>query len=234
MKKTPILLIGMAMIFIFSCQQKKSDSTQSELSSIDSEAKTDPNETVFGNLDVILSPFEDMTEFALEKNRNGILESMSKIEDAASKGFFEQNLTAESVKLLNPKIEILKELISKNNYSQIALVSAEIFDFNISNFADGNKIESQIKIEHLDYMGFKVSALLNQDKIDWGKVKQTVEDTKGIWLTLSPKVKDGNLKGTFDYLFEGLLLSAENKEAKICGILANMDLTLVDVLEKSM
>ncbi len=233
MQNTTILLIGMVTIFLTSCQQNKSDSSQSNSEVIKSETKTEPNKLVFDNLDIILSPFEDMTEFALERNENGIQKSLTKVEAAISKGIFEKNLTTESIKLLNPKIKKLKKLISQNDYSQIALESTEIFEFNISNFVDGNKIENQIQIEHLDYMGFKILALLNQDEIDWENIKQTIDNTQRIWLTLSPKVNDSNLKDTFNYLFEGLVLGAENKDIKICRIFANMDLTLVDVLENS-
>lgn len=234
MKTIKILFICMAMIFTLSCQQKKSESTQSKLEVNKSIVKPEPNKIVFENLDMILSPFEDMTEFALAKNKSGILKSLTKIEDANAKGIFEKTMTAEGGKSLNPKIAKLKELISQNNFSQIALASTDIFEFNISNFADGKLIENQIRIEHLDYMGFKTLALSDQDKIDWENIKQTIDNTQKVWLILSPKVKNNNLKDTFDYLFKGLMLSADNKDIKMCRILANMDLALVDVLENSL
>lgn len=234
MKKASILLLGMAMVFtIASCKQKKLEPTQPKSEVIKTDVKAAPNKIIFDNLDVILSPFEDMTEFALNKNEKGILESLNKIENANKNSIFEKNLSIESVKLLNSKIAQLQELIKQKNYNQIALASTEIFEFNVNNFTDGKKIEKQIQIEHLDYMGFKILALLNQDKIDWAVIEQTISNAQKNWLALNPNINDGNLKDTFNYLFKGLLLGAEKKDIKMCGILSNMTLSLVDVLENS-
>lgn len=233
MKKASILLLGILVILTISCQQKKLKPAQLNSEVIKTEIKAAPNKIIFDNLDIILSPFEDMTEFALNKNEKGILESLNKIENANKNSIFEKNLSIGSINLLNPKIAQLQELIKQKNYNQIALASTEIFEFNVSNFADGKKIEKQIQIEHLDYMGFKILALLNQDKIDWTIIEQTISNAQKNWLMLNPKVNDINLIDTFNYLFKGLLVGAEKKDIKMCGILANMNLSLVDVLEKS-
>lgn len=233
MKRTSIFLLGMAMISTVFGQQNKTMYTHSKSEVVKKGVKIVSTKQVFEHLDIILSPFEDMTEFALNKNEKGILTSLSKVEKATKESIFEKNLSVENFKLLTPKIGRLKELIKQKKYNQIALASTELFEFNISNFVDGKKIENQIRIEHLDYMGFKVLALLKQDKVNWVIVKQTISNVQKEWLALSPKVKDINLKETFNYLFKGLILSAENSDIKTCEILANMDLTLVDVLEKS-
>lgn len=233
MKKLKSLIMLMVMISIISCQQKKSDTTELKARVIEKEIKTEPNKVVFDNLDLILSPFEDMTEFALEKNEIQIQKSMAKIYRINAEGVFEKNIASQSVLLLKTKIERLKELINHNNYNEIAMLSTEIFEFNISNFKDGFKIDNQIQIEHLDYMGFKNLALLNQNNVDWEKLKQTTEKSQKIWVSLSSKVADKNLKDTFDLLFEGLSIGIKNKDIKVCKVFSNMDLTLVDVLEKS-
>ena len=82
-------------------------------------------------------------------------------------------------------------------------------------------------------MGFKILALLNQKKIDWKNIEQTISNVEKEWIALNPSVKDGNLKDSFELLFNGLHLSAENKDVKMGRILASMDLSLVDVLENS-
>jgi hypothetical protein len=233
MKKATILTLGMAIFFIISCQQKKSDFSQSKNETVKSEVKAEPNKKVFENLDVILSPFEDMTEFALENNEKGIEKSLDKIKKGIDNKIFESNLSPENYKILNSKLEKLKELFVQKKYNEVALASTEIFEFNVSNFVDGNKIENQIHIEHLDYMGFKILALLNQDKIDWENIELTISNVQKKWIALSPKVTDSNLKESFDYLFESLQLSAKNEDTNMIKILAKMDLTLVDVLENS-
>lgn len=240
MKAFKILVPAIALAFTMSCQQQNTKSSQSQasgnqplVSATKSDDKSAPNKTILSNLDLVLSPFEDMTEFALNKDKAAILKSIQKVDEASKNKLFEKSITPEGQKLLIPKIDKLKELIKQNNYSQIAIESTEIFGLNISNFADAHSIENQIKIEHLDYMGFKTLALLNQDKIDWKSVKQTVSDGKKVWLSLNSKVKNVNITDTFDYLFKGLTLGADNTDVNMSKILANMDLTLVDVLEGS-
>lgn len=233
MKHVTILMLGTVTLFTQACQQKNEETKQTTIDVVKAEVKENPNQIVFENLDQILSPFEDMTEFALNKDDDGIAKSISKVETAMSEGVFAKNLTPESMKSLAPQIEKLKDLIKLKNYEQVAIASTDLFEYNTSNFVDTKKIANQIRIEHLDYMGFKILALLNQEKIDWKNIQQTILDVKKEWTALSPEIKDNNLKDSFEYLFEGLETAANNKDTKIGGILASMDLSLVDVLENS-
>jgi hypothetical protein len=178
MKHLMILMLGTGIFFLQSCQPTEPKSTQSNVEVVKMEVKEDSNKIIFENLDQILSPFEDMTEFALDKNDEGVTKSLIKAEDAISGNIFSKNLTPESMKSLTPKIEKLKEFIKQKKYGQIALATTDIFEYNISNFMDAKKIENQIQIEHLDYMGFKVLALLHQDKIDWQNIEQTISSVQ--------------------------------------------------------
>lgn len=229
-----IFLIGLTIISNISCQQKQPDSNHSNSEIIKKETNAVPYKKVFENLDVILSPFEDMTEFALENNEEGVQKSLSKINKVFENGAFARNLSLENYKILNSKFVQLKELIAQKKYNKIALASTEIFEFNASNFLDGNKIENQIHVENLDYMGFKILALLNQEKIDWTKIELTITNVQKMWTALSPNIADKNLKNSFNYLFKGLHLSAKNKDVNMSKILSEMNLSLVDVLENNL
>jgi len=233
MKKIMFLMFGLVLVMSESCQQKKPKENPINVKSINTEVSVNTDKLVFNHLDQILSPFEDMIEFALNKEEEGVLKSLNKIETAVKKSTFAKNLTPESVDGINPKIEELKIAIKEKNYMQTALVSAEIFKYNATNFADAKKIENQVRIEHLDYMGFKVLALLNQDNIDWSTIERTVVNAQQEWNILLINVTDTNLKESFNFLFKGLYLSVKNHDIKMGKILASMDLSLVDVLEKS-
>lgn len=240
MKTKTILIIGIISVFSQSCHQENSTSTQSLVDTsktttevVNTDEKVDSNRIVFENLDQILSPFEDMVEFALEKDDEGILKSLTKVEKAENEGVFSKNINAESLKSLNPKIEKLKDFIKQKNHEQIALAATDLFEFNITNFVDTKKIDNQIRIEHLDYLGFEVLSLLNQEKIEWQNIQPIVSSVQKEWEALSAKVEDPNLKNSFDYLFKGLELSIQNKDKKMGEILASMDLSMVDVLENS-
>jgi hypothetical protein len=158
---------------------------------------------------------------------------MSKVDKATKELIFKKNISLENYKVLGQKIKGLKGYIKEKKYEQVALASTEIFEFNVSHFIDASKIENQIKIEHLDYMGFKILALLNQKDINWAVIEQTITNVEKQWNVLSKSVTDNNLKDSFRYLFQGLHLGATNKNADISKILASMDLSMVDVLENS-
>ncbi|MCF6182432.1 hypothetical protein [Lutibacter sp.] len=217
MKKITILAIGTIMILFQA-------SAQTSIKS---------NSNPYNELDKILSPFEDMTEYALDNNYEGVLKSLNKVEVLQKQLIFEKNNLSGSMEMLNPKIKQLNDAVKQKKYKQIALIATAIFEFNITNFKDGYKIKNQLQIEHMDYMGFETLALLNQDKIDWKKLASTILKVKNKWKILSIKVNDPNLKASFSFLFQGLLLSTKNKDIKMTKILASMDLSLVDVLEKS-
>lgn len=217
MKKTTILVIGVIMVLFQTSAQTR--------------VKTNTNP--YESLDQILSPFEDMTEYALDANYEGVNRSISKVETLQKKAIFKANILNGNLETLNPKINALKEAAKQKNYKKVALIATAIFEYNISNFKDASKIKNQIKIEHMDFMGFETLALLNQDNINWEKIETTVLNVKMKWKALSLNVKDPNLKASFNFLFKGLLLSSKHKDVKMTEILASMDLSLVDVLEKS-
>ncbi len=236
-KNEKIIILSTAIILVFSqaCTQQKTknqDVTQKTAPKKEF-VKTNPKDAIFKNLDHTLSPFEDLTEFALSKNDKGIEKSLGKIETDLKNNIFKQNLNPESITELTKKIASLKTYFSVKDYANTALTSAEIFNYNVSNFKDASKIKNQIKIEHLDYLGFKILALIDQNNIDWEEIEHTTISVEEVWKNLSTNVKDSNLKASIDLLFEGLHLSTKEKNKKMLDIFANMDLDLVDVLENS-
>ena len=235
MKKISLVMLVLVLSLSQACKKntsKKSVVKETVLEKTDS-IKVVNNDTIFENLDQALSPFEDLTEFALAKNDHGISKSLSLIDSATKNNVFTNNLKPESIKVLNEKIKALKNYFKKKDYAKTALTSADIFNYNVSNFKDASKVENQIKIEHLDYLGFKILALIDQKNIDWKNIEQTTTSVQKVWKRLKTNVKDPNLKGSFDLLFDGIHLSAKEKNKKMAGIFANMVLDLVDVLENT-
>jgi len=235
MKKITILSTVLILVFSQACTQEKAKSkiiTQ-KITPKKEIVKTNPKDVIFESLDQTLSPFEDLTEFALSKNDKGIEKSLAKIGTVLKNNIFKKNLKSESIAGLTKKIASLKEQYKAKDYANTALTSAEIFNYNVSNFKDASQIENQIKIEHLDYLGFKVLALIGQNKINWEEIEQTTKSVEEVWKKLSTKVKDPNLKASINLLFDGMHLSAKERNKKMIEIFANMDLDLVDVLENS-
>ncbi len=188
---------------------------------------------VYQKLDRILSPFEDMTEYALDNNSIGMTKAMNRINRSQKNQFFKQGLTEKSYAAFIQKINKLQQYVNQNDYSQVSLLSANIFKFNISHFIYADQLKRQLRIEHLDYMGYQVLALLKQGKVDWEAITKATELGYANWALLRQEIKDSNLKDTFHQLFRGLQLSVKQKNPQAAKIFASMDLSLVDVLEVS-
>ncbi len=119
-----------------------------------------------------------------------------------------------------------------SNYAKSALVSTEIFKYNIDHFKSKESVKEQINIENLDYMGFEIIALTNQNDIDYAKINQILLQSKKSWRVFSTQVKDKNMVDAFALLFSGLDTSIKQKNNPIIKTFSNLDLALVDVLEK--
>lgn len=235
MKKATVLLVVFLAIISQACTQQKAkkEKVTQNVTPQKEVIKSNPTDAIFKSLDQTLSPFEDLTEFALSKDDKGIEKSLNKIENALKNNIFKQNLKSGSVEELSKKIAKLKQDYATKDYANTVLTSAEIFNYNVSNFKDADKIANQIKIEHLDYLGFKILALIDQKNINWNEIEKTTTNIEPIWKALATNVKDPNLKASIDLLFKGMHLSAKEKNKKMLDIFANMDLDLVDVLENT-
>ncbi|MCB9360017.1 MAG: hypothetical protein H6588_01830, partial [Flavobacteriales bacterium] len=154
MKSLKLITGIIAIIGLTACSQKTENNNKLEEAIISNSQKEIENvkeeyllsAKIFKQLDLTLSPFEDMTEYALNKNDEGIKKSLNQVLKAKENKIFEANITPESIDLLYQKLNQLEEYVLVNNHQQVALLSAEIFEFNTSNFIDADKIENQIKI----------------------------------------------------------------------------------------
>ena len=191
------------------------------------------NENYYNKLDQILSPFEDLTEYALDNNGSGMAKAIDNVNYAQKEMVFKHAMTAENYTILEQKLKNLRRYGIQNNFKEVALISSDIFKFNIKHFIHADKLKRQIQIEFLDYMGYQILALLKQDKVDWLAINDAIDIGNKNWHAIKPQVKDYNLMESFNLLFKGLTLTSTQKNNKIAQIFASMDLSLVDVLEVS-
>ena len=182
-------------------------------------------------LDKILSPFEDMTEYALDKDLVSMKKGYKNIENIEDNSLLKQTIPANKLKQLSANIETLEILINNAQYSKVALLSSQMFNDSVTNFKYSSKIEEQLHIEHLDYMGFSILALLSTENPNFTQISHAVSNAKSNWNAIKEKIEDENKVEAFDLLFQGLEHSLEVKDKKMFNILAQMDLALVDVVE---
>ena len=195
------------------------------------EEKIESKKNALKILDKVLSPFEDMTEYALAKNLPSMKKGYKNIEALEDNGLLAQSVTDGTIKQISQDIESLEGYINKENYSQAALLSTKIFKTIVNNFAYSEYVVNQLHIENLDGMGFEILSLLSTDSIDYTQIQSIINEAKKDWMFLRDNVDDENKIDAFDLLFEGLLHATLQHDDKMLKILASMDLALVDVIE---
>ncbi|WP_345991401.1 hypothetical protein [Sulfurimonas sp. HSL-1716] len=188
--------------------------------------------SMLGLLENVSSPFEDMTQYALADNDNGLQNSIKDIQNKIEDLTFNDSFPLANYIVFRVKLDRLKNYIHAKDYKKTALLSAEIFHDNIKNFKYSRSVKEQIIVEDLDYMGVKTLALLNQDRVDYAQLYALKAETKQLWKQLKSKIKDTHIVDSFDSMFQGLDASTEKKDIKNAMTYASLDLALVDMLEK--
>jgi len=183
-------------------------------------------------LDKLLSPFEDMTEYALDRDMSGMKKGYKNIENIEDNALLKQTIPSTEFKMLSQNIEKLETYIDNADYTHVALLSSSMFNNCVTNFKYKNNIQDQIHIEHLDYMGFRLLALLNEQNINYTQMSKVIANAKINWNAIKEKIKDENSVDAFNLLFQGLQESVKTKNNVMIKILAELDLALVDVIEK--
>jgi len=172
-------------------------------------------------LDATLSPFEDMTEYALESDDIGMNKTLKTIHDNQNRYPNFKN-----------EVKQLELSVMEHNYKTTALLSTQLFKKSIDDFTYANYVKEQIHIENLDYLGFEILSLVNQTDIDYVAIQKLIMTSKQHWLAIRDKINDENSIDSFNLLFRGLEISVKNQDTKMLKVLAHMDLSLVDIIEK--
>jgi len=183
-------------------------------------------------LDKILSPFEDMTEYALANDFSGMKNGYKNIENIEDNALLKQTIPSAKLKILSQNIKKLKTYIDNAAYSNAALLSSNMFNDSVTNFKYKNSIQDQLHIEHLDYMGFRLLALLSVKDVNYAQISKVITNAKINWNAIREKIKDENSVDAFNLLFKGLEQSVKTENNTMIKILAELDLALVDVIER--
>ena len=183
-------------------------------------------------LDKVLSPFEDMTEYALSKDTFAMKKGYKNIEKIEDNTLLKQTIPSTKLSILSKNIEKLETYINDSDDTHAALLSSSMFNYCVTNYKYKKNIQNQIHIEHLDYMGYRLLALLNEQNINYTQMRKVITNAKINWNAIKEKVKDPNSVDAFNLLFQGLQESLKTKNNNMIKILSELDLALVDVIEK--
>ena len=225
-----LLVLSLANTSMLLASEENDDANDAYVAKITIAPNMNKKET-FALFDKVVLPFEDMIEYALDKELDSMKKGYKNIEKIEDNSLLKQTIPADRLKQLTKDIEILETLIDNEQYSKVALLSSEIFDTITTNFKYSSKIKEQLHIEHIDYMGFRILALLSTENPNFTQISHAISNAKKSWNAIKDKIKDEDKVKAFDLLFQGLEYSLEVKDKKMLNILAKMDLELVSIVE---
>lgn len=175
-----------------------------------------------------MSPYEDLTEYALNQNKEGIDQIIKSLDGLVDK--LKNKLSKKSIQNLSENIEKIK--IAKDNvdFPKIALYAVDSYKA-ISEELDTSTLKIPKEVVILDYIGFKLLALLKQQNVDWNLIKITSNEGVSQWENIKIQTSDKPLRNVMDTAIQGIQVAVNSKNMDMLRFAAQVDLDLVDLLE---
>jgi len=174
------------------------------------------------------SPFEDIVEFALNKNEAGITKSLTAADRKAAvvRDALPTTASGQFATLLEG---IHKAATAKEHYA-VAMSAVEVFRLLVDNLEAGSlKVPKEVSL--LDYAGFKLKVLAAAPQPEWGAMRKTVDDAVTWWAAIKSKVSEKALRDAFNSTVRGLQQAGKVEHLPMLTFAAQIDLDLVDLLE---
>jgi hypothetical protein len=174
------------------------------------------------------SPFEDLTEYALAANTDGMKLALKAYNDQAAG--VSKVLSAKARNEMDVLIAVIKKAEHQGDNETLALKSVEAYRILIQSL-DVNSLVVPIQVSLLDYAGFKFMALLHAKATDWLALEKVAEEAQQNWAAIHPRVTDKGLSDAVDTAIAGMYKACIEKNAGMAVFAAQIDLALVDLLE---
>ncbi len=191
-----------------------------------SQDATAKNETL---LDA-MSPFEDMTEAALAKNRKGVLESLAEAESGAAEVL--KALPPSAVKKYEQLLRTIQDASKAKEHYSVSVNAVEVFRL-LAESLDGASLDVPKEVSLLDYVGFRLHVITAAKELDWSAVESTVAEGVVWWDAIKEKVDNKGLRDAFNTTIAGLQQAVAQKHLPMLNFAAQIELDLVDLLESS-
>ena len=174
-------------------------------------------------------PFEGLTETALTGNAGKIATAFKATQQArtATRAL----LPAASTARYDEQFAALDTAQAKHDNLAVSLAAAELYKVLVSSL-DSAALEVPKEVGLLDYVGFRISALLKAPSIDWPAIAATTKEANAYWATVRDRVSDTKLRTQMDAAQKGLTTAAQSRNTALAQTSVKSDLDLVDDLEK--
>jgi hypothetical protein len=125
----------------------------------------------------------------------------------------------------------LEAAVTKHDRVGQSLQAAELYKLLVSSL-DTAALTGPIKEVHLlDYVGFRITALLQLPAPDWLAIAATTKEANSYWATIRGQVGDSRLRGRMDEAQKGIATGAERHDVSLTRASVKKNLDLVDELE---
>jgi hypothetical protein len=175
-----------------------------------------------------MSPYEDLTEYALDQNMSKVANSISSLDGLIAK--LKAVLSNKSIHSLEINVTKMQAAEKRAAYSEIALLAVDSYKI-LADELDQTTLKVPKQVVILDYVGFRIHALLRQNEIDWHLISETVDEGKNQWEQVKRKVTNKGLYDSLNTTITGLEIASTSKNIDMLKFAAQVDLDLVDLLE---
>jgi len=175
-----------------------------------------------------MSPYEDLTEYALDQNMSKVANSISSLDGLIAK--LKAVLSNKSIHVLEINVTKMQTAEKKAAYSEIALLAVDSYKI-LADELDQTTLKVPKQVVILDYVGYRIHALLRQNEIDWHLISETVDEGKSQWEQVKRKVTNKGLYDSLNTTITGLEIASTSKNIDMLKFAAQVDLDLVDLLE---
>lgn len=183
------------------------------------------------NNEIILSgssPFEDLTEFAISADREGIKRTLQAYDTQVKK--LENALPVTYRDKFKDLITDIRQAEQQGNYDIIALKSPEVYRTLIEAL-DRSSLKVPAEVSLLDYVGFRFLAVLHAQPGDWSALQEATKYAQKNWDAIKSRVTNKGLREAMDITIAGLIKACSVKNADMALFAAQVDLAQVDLLE---
>ena len=171
---------------------------------------------------------EQLSENAPTIDAPAFAKSMSDL--GALKARLSASLSPDRQKTLDAFLAGMRDAWTTKDRSALAVQSIEAYRLLQEALPRGARAVP-VQVAQLDYVGFKVNALLASSSTNWSQIADTVREAQAWWRAIEPHASDATLKEAMNRTLLGMKEALDQKDAKVMHFAADMELILVDGLE---
>lgn len=174
------------------------------------------------------SPFEDLTEYAIAADEQGMDRALVIINSQISAT--RSVLDSTHSKELNLHLSKIRAARVAGQFDLVAINAIESYRVLVDGLNDEVLIIPKA-VSLLDYVGFKLTFLTAYEKPNWTAIQSTVMKAHSLWASIAERVQSNGLRDAMDTTIDGLVQATAAQNVQMIAFAAHVDLDLVDLLE---